>query len=684
MRRPFGYPRGMNRVWVLCLLGVACVPPPPLEAPAKRTGRGGEARTEKRVVINSGRNSGYLSTTTSADGSIAAVFHVLENGRGPHVEATLTLAPDWTIASFSATGKHTMGTKVAETFARTGTRATWKSEEEQGARDLDRPAFFVPMADLPIEFLLVPAAIKAGGTLTILPAGEATVSQVATVEVKVGDQTRSLIGYAVAGLALEPSYTWFDRDGTWFGNIGDWSSVVPEGWEPAIETLQRKQRELQRTRDAQLATQHATRPVSGFAFTNARVLDVEKGVWIPNQTVLVVGETIKAVGPTAKVKIPEGTDVLSIDGQALIPGLIDMHSHTGSSDAILDIAAGVTTIRDVGNDPDILDDLKKRIDEGQAIGPSIVRMGFIEGRNAKAASSKVTAETPEEAKAAVEFFAKRGYEGIKIYNSMKADLVPLLTAEAHARKMLVTGHVPVHMLANEVVKAGYDGLEHINMLFLNFFATHETDTRDTTRFTLVGDHAAELALDGKPVLELFELFRQHKTVIDPTLAAFEDLFVGAPGKILPGLEDTVARLPILVQRWFLVGGLPMDAAKQATYAKAWDQILAMVKAMWVAKVHLVLGTDHIGGVMLHHEMALFVRAGIPAKDVMRMVTLDAARALRMDKKIGSIAVGKRADLVVVDGDPLEDIKNIRATAFTMRAGVLYKTDALYGAVGVRP
>ena len=88
--------------------------------------------------------------------------------------------------------------------------------------------------------------------------------------------------------------------------------------------------------------------------------------------------------------------------------------------------------------------------------------------------------------------------------------------------------------------------------------------------------------------------------------------------------------------------------------------------------------------MLHHEMELFVRAGIPAKDVMRMVTLDAARGMHLEKKIGTIAVGKRADLVVVDGDPLEDIKKVRKTLFTMRAGVLYKADALYTAVGVRP
>src|SRR5207237_10705780 len=189
----------------------------------------------------------------------------------------------------------------------------------------------------------------------------------------------------------------------------------------------------------------------------------------------------------------------------------------GEAAGVLTVASGVTTARDVGNDPDKLDDYKKRYDEGTAVGPHVVRFGFIEGRGEKAASSKVTAETEAEAKAAVETYAKRGYEGIKIYNSMKPELVPLLAKEAHARGMMVTGHVPVHMLANEAVRAGYDGIEHINMLFLNFLADHDTDTRTPTRFTLVGDKAASLDLKSKPVTEFLALLRERRTVVDPTV-----------------------------------------------------------------------------------------------------------------------------------------------------------------------
>ena len=672
----------MLRVWVLVMFVVGCLPPPPLESRPQRSAAG--SRVEKRVVVVSSRPSGHLTTTIAGDGRISVVYHVVQNGRGPHVEASLSLAPDWTIAAYAAEGKHMMGTRLAERFARTGDRATWKSEEEHGDRAVKGPAFFVPIADMPISWLLVPAALKAGGTIPLLPGGEAKVEQVGTMEVTAAGASKRLVGYRITGLELAPTYTWFEVDGSWFGNAHSWYSVVPEGWESAIEPLVKRQAELERTRDAALAQQHASRPMSGVAFTNVRVLDVDKGTWRPNQTVLVVGDTIKQIGPTSRVKVPEGIDTLPFDGMGIIPGLIDMHSHTTPADALLDVAAGVTTVRDVGNDPEALDDLKKRYDEGSAIGPHIVRYGFIEGRNEKAAASKVTAETPEEAKAAVELFAKRGYEGIKIYNSIRTELVPLLAAEAHARGMKVIGHIPVHMIASEAVRAGYDGVEHINMLFLNFFATKDTDTRDTTRFTLVGDQAADFDLGGKPMLELIELLKQKRTIVTPTLSVFEDLFIGEQGKILPGKQDLVARLPVMDQRWFALGGLPMDATKRALYARSWAKILAMVKTLWEAKVHLVLGTDSVGGLTLHHEMALFVSAGIPAKDVMRMATVDAARALGLDKKIGTIAAGKRADLVIVDGDPIADIKSIRKTVMVMRAGVLYRSDALYGAIGVKP
>jgi imidazolonepropionase-like amidohydrolase len=642
--------------------------------------------TTKRVFISLGRPSGSSVITTAADGTITTAFDILENGRGPHCDATIKLAPDGTIASLTASGHHTFGATYSATFSRTAERASWKSEDETGARDVTGTAFFIPMAAIPdADGWLVQAALRNGGSIPLLPGGTAKVEKAAEVAITANGKSRTVVGYAIIGVDLVPYYTWMNPDGTWFGNASEWGSLVPEGWDAAIEPLVARQRELLRARDARLASDLAHKPpAAGLAYMHARVLDVERGRWLPDQTVVVVGDTIASVGPSRTAKPPAGAEVIDLGGKALLPGMVDMHAHLGDADGALDIASGVTTARDVGNDPDKVDDYKQRYDEGTAIGPHVVRFGFIEGRNEKAASSKVTAETVDEAKAAVKFFVDRHYEGVKIYNSMRPELVPVITAAAHQAGLQVTGHIPVHMLANEAVRAGYDGIEHVNMLFLNFLATHDTDTRDTTRFTLIGEKAADLDLNGAPMRDFIKLLLAHKTVIDPTNNAFEDLLVGEQGKVIPGLEAMVARLPIQTQRSYLTGGLPLDDDKRVRYKVAFDKTLAMTRKMYESKVRVVVGTDALAGLHYQHELALFARAGIPNAAILRMATIDPARYLGRDKKVGSIAPGKRADLVVIDGDPLARIDDIARTVSTMRAGIVYPCAPLYAAVGVEP
>jgi hypothetical protein len=222
------------------------------------------------------------------------------------------------------------------------------------------------------------------------------------------------------------------------------------------------------------------------------------------------------------------------------------------------------------------------------------------------------------------------------------------------------------------------------MLFLNFFADHDTDTRTTKRFSLVGEKAATFDLGSKPVTDFLALLKDRHTVIDPTLDAFEDLLVGEQGKVIPGLENLVNRLPVQTQRGFLLGGLPLDGDKVKTYRASFDKMLEMVKRLYAAKVPLVAGTDQLAGLMLHHELALLVRAGLSPADALRIDTIEAAKTMKVEKKSGSIAKGKQADLVVIDGDPLTHIEDIGAVVTTVRGGVVFPSAPLYEAAGVRP
>ncbi len=360
-----------------------------------------------------------------------------------------------------------------------------------------------------------------------------------------------------------------------------------------------------------------------------------------------------------------------------------MHAHLGGADGVLDIASGVTTVRDVGNDPDKLDEFKQRFDDGAAIGPHIVRLGFIEGRNEKAAASKVTAETADEAKAAVEFFAERGYEGVKIYNSVKPELVPVIAKVAHARGMQVIGHVPVHMLAHEAVPPATTASSTSTCC-----SSTSSRRRRPTRATPRGSRSSAT----RPRASISRASRcasssrccgARRRSSTPTVGAFEDLFVGEPGKITPGLEP-VARLPVQTQRGFLHGGLPIPPDKRRTYRASWDKLLAMVKALHDARIPVVLGTDHIAGLMLHHEMALFARAGIPNAEILadghdRRRARDAPRQEDRHDRARQARRPRRRRRRSARRHGRD-----RRVTQTMRAGVVFPSAPLYEAVGVLP
>jgi hypothetical protein len=632
------------------------------------------------------RTAGANVTTFAGDGSIEFTYQHLDNGRGPKVAGRARIAPDGTFASFEANGTHTLGNPIEERFSVEGGRAHWKSREEEGEQQLRAPAFYIPYAPGPeLLGLLRTALEKAGGKLAIVPAGEARLERVGTAIVKSKGAQKKLIAWAITGLEFTPTRLWTEEDGSFFGVVDNWYSCITEGWEEAIEPLVAAQKEFDRARERELAARlRRVPPAAGFAVTHARVLDVERKRWLDDHTVVVTGTTIANVGPSKTTRVPEGALVIDAAGKSLLPGLWDMHAHFGPADGVLNIASGVTTARDLGNEPDRLDDYKLRFDDGTAIGPHVLRSGFIEGRGKNAAGSKITAETEEEAKAAVEFFAKRGYEGIKIYNSVKPELVPFLAREAHARMMRVSGHVPMGMLAADAVNAGYDEVQHINMLFLNFFADKTTDTRTPLRFSLVADKAPGFDLRAKPVQDFFKLLLEHNTIVDPTVGVFEWLFVARQGKLPASFSARMDRLPVQAQRWFKTGGLVVPEGKDEHYKQAFDKALEMVKALHDAKIPIVAGTDSIAGLMLHHELEAYTRAGIRAGEVLLIATLGSARVMKLDKTTGSIARGKTADMFLVDGDPLANIRDIAKVTTTFRAGTIHEAAALYQAVGVLP
>jgi hypothetical protein len=249
--------------------------------------------------------------------------------------------------------------------------------------------------------------------------------------------------------------------------------------------------------------------------------------------------------------------------------------------------------------------------------------------------------------------------------------------------MKLSGHIPAFMSAEQAIRAGYDEIQHINMVFLNFLAGDREDTRKQLRFTLYGDEAGELDLDSEEVEDFIALLVENDVVVDPTAAIFETQLLHLPGEPDPTYAAVIDHLPAAIARSLYKPEMDMGDNVDAWAASAVAQA-AMLKKLHDAGVQLVPGSDYFPAFTVHRELEVYVEAGIPVADVLRIATLDSARVVGVDASTGSIAVGKDADVVLVEGNPFEDISAVRRATLVMKGNRAYQPDKLYKAVGVQP
>jgi len=489
--------------------------------------------------------------------------------------------------------------------------------------------------------------------------------------------------FAIMGLSFEPQTVWLDDEQHFFAIPGTWFAFLREGWEKTNDQLYAIDVKQRDERYARLAKDLAKHPAHPLAIEHVRLFDSEHATVREDQTVVVNGDQFTAVGPSSSVHAPAGAERIDGTGKTILPGLFDMHAHAQAGDGILNIASGVTTVRDMGNDIDELKHLQDQWDIGATIGPNVWKSGFIDGHGPFQAPTGLYADTLEEAQAAVNRYADMGYVQIKLYSSLKPEFVPGIVKTAHARGLRVSGHIPNGITASQFVEDGADEIQHINFIFLNFLAAKVKDTRTPERFTAVGDNAAKLDLHSKEVTDFITLLQQHHTTVDVTLATFEGMYNERPGKVSPDFAPVLNRLPAQVQRGAYTGGLPVTAETDQLYKDSYQAMLRMTKRMYDAGIPILAGTDAIAGIMLHRELELEVEAGIPPAKALQIATFNAARLLKQDRDLGSIVAGKRADLVLVEGNPAEHISDIRRCRLVMKNGVLYKSADLYTAVGIK-
>ncbi|MDH3924860.1 MAG: amidohydrolase family protein, partial [Xanthomonadales bacterium] len=555
---------------------------------------------------------------------------------------------------------------------------------EGGKITSSEAAFYLPTEWASVgalEAMVQAAARNPNGELALFPQGRARVEKMTRTEVETPEGSVTLSLWAIFGTGFTPNFAWFDDDmNLRVASSAGWMGMVPTGWGPEVLVgLDAIQLETSAQLVESIAGELAI-PVTGdVVFANVAVADVEALERLENYFVLVRDGKIEAVS-NLPLEI-EGATVIEGSGKTLIPGLWDMHGHFSLSDGILNIAGGITSVRDIGGEHESVMQMTAKIDSGQVIGPTTYRAGFMD--RAGPFASGWAAESLDDALGRVDFFAENGYLQVKLYSSIEPEWVAPIAERAHGHGMRVSGHIPAFMSAEQAVRAGYDEIQHINMVFLNFLAGDREDTRKQLRFTLYGDEAGKLDLQSEEMQAYIALLKENNVTIDPTAAIFDTMLRHLPGQPDPTFAAVIDHLPPSVSRRLYNPEMDIVEVAEAWAESARAQS-AMLKLLYDSGIQLVPGSDNIAAFTVHRELETYTEAGIPNAAVLRIATLDSARLVGAGDRTGSIAVGKQADLVLVEGDPFEDINAVRRATLVMKGKTAYQPDALYQAVGVKP
>ena len=378
----------------------------------------------------------------------------------------------------------------------------------------------------------------------------------------------------------------------------------------------------------------------------ATLIDGRGGPAIRDAAVVVRGERIAAVGPRTAVTIPPNAEVFDASGLTLVPGLIDSHFHIDGDDGLpaLYLTHGITSVRDPGQWIEAYDMARKS-------GAPVPRL-FLCGPHLDSPPPAYPADSfivrdAEETRRAVNRFADEGASAIKVYFRLPLALIRVAVEAAHARGLPVTSHLEI-VDAGDAIRAGVDGVEHATS-----FGTALLPLRDAEKYrqAVLADNNARVQgryqawntidFDTARARALIELIVARGTVISPTLAVFERQ---------TGDKDATA---IQVQ--------------------AFKQMEAFVGRVHRAGAHVVVGSHsdvpHAErGWAYHRELELLVEAGLSPMQALMAGTAENARFFRVANRLGRVEAGLLADLVLVNGDPLENISNMRRVARVMLNG----------------
>ena len=519
-------------------------------------------------------------------------------------------------------------------------------------------------------------------SLDLLPGGKARASRLVDLDVGQGATRQTITLWAITGISTSPVPMWATASNEFFA-LTFGIAWLPEPYAGEQSRIEEAQAKAMAAQAPGLARSLVKVPGGAVAFTGVRLFDAEAGRFLADQTVVVDKGVITAVGPRASIAVPAGAQRVDGSGRTLIPGMWDCHMHINDDfTGLQELSMGVTSVRDPGNDDVRTIDRRKRAAAGELLTPHVYPSSLIDGKGPYTAQVANVATSEAEAIALVDKAKANGFNGVKFYGTFNPAWLAASIREAHKLGLHVHGHIPAGIRPVDAIKAGYDEITHINWVMMQAMPDSIIPVSNgIMRFEGPGRYAKDVNLESAAIKEIVGTMASRKIYSDPTMVAFEGLYVPENGDLSPSYAPFVGTLPPTTERGFRAGGfaVPKDLSR-ADYRASWAKMVALLGRMHQAGVPIVAGTDG-AGIEIVHELEIYVQAGLTPAEALAAATIVPARLVGQEAKTGSIKVGKTADLALVEGDPSTRIGDLRQTRVVMLDGKLLDADALRSAAG---
>src|SRR5579864_8149568 len=624
------------------------------------------------------------------DGDSLAVkmdFKFTDRGRPVPLSATFRGAQDLTPPAFEIKGDTARTVSIDEAVAIDSGKVRVRNRDKQSDSTSPTGPFFTIAGYAPttMQMLMVRywATHGSPAELPTLPGGTGKVEPRGTDTIHVGDKDEQLDRFTIEGLIWGRETLWFDANRNLVAAVTtdaefDHFEAIRSGYEGALGDFVGRSGADGMKALAEISKGIPGSHASTLAVVGGTLIDGTGAAPVTNAAVVMKDGRIVAAGPRAKVKIPRQAQIVDASGKFILPGLCDMHAHFEQVEwGPIYLAAGVTTVRDCGNEFEFITAVRDAIAHGRGLGPRLLLAGIVDGTGPRALGVE-RVDTPEQAKQWTDRYHDAGFQQMKIYSTVRLEELKLGADEAHRFGMTVTGHVPFGLNAFQTIDAGQDQINHIQYITDIMHAPFPTDmSRDDQNKAV-----ANLDLNSPDAQKAVTFLKDHHTVVDPTMALFE-LFTATTAKPPASFEPGITKIaPELAQP---LTDLPPPSPLSEVGEKIFHKEIQIVGVLHRAGIPIVAGTDQaVPGYSLHREIELYAQSGFTPMEAIQAATIVPARAMGVDKDSGTIEKGKRGDLILINGNPVEDIHNTRNVEYVITNDTMYHTAELWKSVGFKP